>query len=552
MALAVTSGLLTGDLCNTDNWTGDPSAGLDTDFQIEGTGCIGIDVDIETHQIFGAAQTAIDLTSNFIYAWMLSFSASTLDTKAAGGMQLLVEDSAGNQSGWYVGGSDNYNGGWEVFSCSTAITPDWNNGTVATLTDIVKFGVGWKNTAKSKLTQNCFIDWIRYGTGAALTITGTNTTAGSGWSEAQTLDLAGTHGIIRAIPGGYLLKGPIDIGDSVGTLTTNFSDVGSVVTFDDQPVGDAQYKIVQAGNGTGTTDVALGTVVGSGDDRQGVNGNIISSIGPAWEWDSATDIADLDSTYLYSCTFRNAHAGIAIDDNAKTSLISCTFINCGELNPGATNNGAELLSCFIIDPEGTVNNYGLLFPQAPSASVLTHNAKKMNFVTSGTPTTQYMVRFTDASDYSITWDQFNFFGVFTSGTIQHGRNEGLNADITIEVVNGGNVDDTEFTNTATGTVTANNAVALTVTVLDDETGLPIASTANVYIEIVSGHVELLNSAVNASGIATANYNFTGLQAISGWVREMSLTGTDYHPKPFSGTIGSTGFTLTVRLTPLPN
>ena len=552
MALAVTSGLTEWDNCDTSNWTGDPTVGTDTDFKIEGTGCIGVDVDIETHRVFGATKTAVDLSANFIYMWMLSFSASTLDTKAAGGMQICVEDSTGNQSAWYVGGSDNYTGGWEVFSCGTAQTPDWNSGTAATLTDIVKIGMGWKNTAKSKLTQNCFCDWIRYGTGSALTITGTNATAGAGWSEVESLDVAGTHGIVKAVPGGYLLKGPLQIGDSAGTGSTDFTDTGSVLNFDNQPVGDAQYKVVEAGNATGTTDLELGTVVGTGDNRQGVSGNLISSLGPAWEWDSATDIADIDSVNLYGCTFRNAHAGIFVDDNSKTSMVSCSLINSGELDPGTTNNGAELLSLFIIDPEGTTNNYGLLFPQTPSASVLTHNAKKINFVTSGTPTTQYMIRFIDASDYSVTFDEFNFFGVFTSGTLQHGRNEGLNADVTIEVVNGGNVDDTEFTNTATGTVTANNAVALTVTVLDDDTGLAIASTARVYIEIVSGHVELLNSAVNGSGVATANYNFTGSQAISGWVREMSQSGTDYHPKDFSGTIESTGFSLTVRLTPLSN
>ena len=550
MALAVTSGLTEWDDCDTSNWTGDPTVGVDTDFKREGTGCIGIDVDIETHHMFGAAKTAVDLSSNYLYCWLLSFSASTLDTKALGGMQIAVEDGSGNQSYWYVGGSDTYTGGWEVFSCSTAATPDGNNGTNATLTNIVKVGVGFKNTAKSKLTQNCFVDWVRYGTGPALTVTGTNTTVGDGWSEAQTLDSTGAHGIIKAIPGGYLLKGPIQIGDSAGTGTTDFTDVGASLVFDNLPVGDAQYKVSVAGNATGTTYVELGSVVGTGDDRQGVNGNSIKSIGPAWEWDSATDIADLDSVHLYGCSFRNAHAGIGLDDNTKTSAISTQFLNCGEINPGTTNDGAELLSCFVIDPEGTANNYGLLFPQTPAVGILTHNCKKMNFITSGTPATQYMVRFTDASDYSVTFDEFSFFGVYTSGTIQHGRNEGLNADVTIEVVTAGNVDDTDFTNTASGTVTANNAVPVTVTVLDDDTGLPIATTARVYIELVVGGTEILNSAVNASGVATANYNYSGDVDIVGWVREMSLTGTDYHPRDIGGTIESSGFSLTVRLKPL--
>ena len=545
MALAVTSGLTEWDDCDVDDWTGDPSVGLEEDFHIEGVGCLGMDVDIETHHVFGAAVTAVDLSADFIYMWMFSFTASTLDTKAAGGMQICVEDSSGNQSGWYVGGSDNYTGGWEVFCCSCAETPDWNNGTVATLTDVVKVGVGWKNTAKSKLALNCFWDWIRHGTGAALTITGTNTTAGDGWSEAAALDLAGTHGIIKAVKGGYLLKGPLQIGDSAGTGSTDFTDEGSVLNFDDQPVGEAQYKITQAGNGTGTTDLRLGAVVGTGDDRQGVNGNIIGSLGPAWEWDSQTDIADLDACLLYGTTFKNAHAGIGLDDNSKTTVISFTALNCGEIDPGSTNDGAELLSVFIIDPNGTTNNYGLLFPQTVAASALDHNCKKLNFITSGTPTTQYMTRFTDSSDYAVTWDQFNFFGVFTSGTLQHGRNEGTSADVTINVATNGNVDDTDFTNTSSGTVTANNVVTLNVTVKDiDGVAIQTAQTA-IYTKV--GGTQLMNEDTTAGGLASEAYNYSGNIDVFVKVRKSSTGTTRYRSVSSPQTINADGLNVTITL-----
>ena len=151
MALTVSSGLTEIDDCDTDNWTGDPSVGLDTDFQIEGTGCIGMDVDIETIAAISSAFTAADYSSRILYFWLFSFTASTLDTKAAGGIQIGVQDGSGNQSFWYVGGSDNYSGGWEVFSVNLATTPDRNNGTNATLTNVTNVVVAFKNTAKSKL-----------------------------------------------------------------------------------------------------------------------------------------------------------------------------------------------------------------------------------------------------------------------------------------------------------------------------------------------------------------------------------------------------------------
>ena len=119
--------------------------------------------------------------------------------------------------------------------------------------------------------------------------------------------------------------------------------------------------------------------------------------------------------------------------------------------------------------------------------------------------------------------------------------------ITVDVTGG---DTPSVRNTAGSTTTVNNTVPVTVTVLDDDTGSPIATTARVYIERVSDGLEVLSSAVNGSGVATANYDYSGDAAIVGWAREMSLTGTDYHPRDFSGTIEATGFSLTVRLRPL--
>ena len=88
MVLTVASALTEIDDCDTDNWTGDPSIGLDTDFQREGTGCIGMDVDIETITAVSSSFTAANYTGRILYFWMFSFTASTLDLKSAGGMHL--------------------------------------------------------------------------------------------------------------------------------------------------------------------------------------------------------------------------------------------------------------------------------------------------------------------------------------------------------------------------------------------------------------------------------------------------------------------------------
>lgn len=549
MALTVTSGLTELDDLNTDNWTGDPTVGIDNDFQIYETGCTGIDVDIETQHMFGATQTAASYANRVLYVWMLSFSASTLDIKANGGIRIALSDGT-NESYWYVGGSDTYAGGWEVFTCNTAVTPDANNGTNANLASITNWGVGFKNTAKSKLSQNCFVDWYRWGSigAAALTISGTNTTAGDGWSEVQSGDDTGIFGIIRAQKGSYILKGPVQFGDSAGTASTDFTDyIGSTVVFDNFPVGDVHYNITIAGNGTGTTDAQFGSVVGTGDARQGVLGTSFSTTGPLWEWDSATDIADLDGVEMYGCSLTGAGAGVGLDDNTKTKVISSTFTNCGAVDLGSTNNGAEVLNCFIIDPDGATNNYGLNFPQTPSVGELTHNAKNINFITSGTPTTQYMLSFPYTGDYSISVVGFKFFGSYTSGTLWHGINTGTNADITINATSSDPVQ-AEFSSTAGGTVTVVNTVTLSVTVQDAGDG-SLLEDVLISIRNASTNALVSQGRTNASGVYTdSSYNYGGDLAVNIETRKSSPGDTRYIPKKDGATIISTGLTSTVQLT----
>lgn len=542
MALTVTSGLTEYNDCDSiTGWT--LGSTLDTDFKIEGTGCLGDDVDITTSHYTGPAMTAVDMsvgsgTPRTIYAYMLCMTANTLDTKAAGGLRIVLEDGSGNQSYWYVGGSDTYPGGWEVFTCNTTVTPNANNGTACNLTNVTKIGVGFKNTAKSKLPNNCFWDWVRYGSGPALTITGTNTSAGVGWSEVLSQDNSNVFGIIKGQRDGYVLKGPIQIGDSAGSSSTNFSDLGSAVVFDNMPVGDTAYEIVIAGNSTGTTDVELGSVVGTGDARQGTQGNNISSAGGAWGWDSATDIADLDSVNLYGCTFKNAKRGINLDDGTKTSVISGAAINCGEINPGSTSNGAEVLNYNIIDPTGLTNNYGLLFPQTPSAGTLTHNCKNINFITTGTPSTQYMTRFTYTGDYTVSWTGFKFFGSYTSGTLWHGLNSGTNADIVISVTDG-NASESEFSNTASGTVTVNNDVSFSLS--------NVVSGTTLYMEATSGGAMSAGEVIlGPLTISTDPYSTTvpGSQPFKALLANAS-GGTKYQPILFEDTTGS-GFSRRIE------
>lgn len=107
-----------------------------------------------------------------------------------------------------------------------------------------------------------------------------------------------------------------------------------------------------------------------------------------------------------------------------------------------------------------------------------------------------------------------------------------------------------YTDDNGNTWTAPTSVTVQVTVLDDTTGSPIASTAHVYIADTATKTQIMSQAVNGSGVASIPYDYTVDVPIVGWAREFNIAGTDYVQKDFTGTIEASGFNLTVRLEPL--
>lgn len=551
MALTVTSNM-TIYSCVGDGECGSSFAGVptnETEWPIYGAACLGQDVDAETVYITGQTSLGgLDWSNGvFVYAWFLCLTVNTLATKSAGGFRIGLRDST-NYSYWYVGGSDTYNGGWERFGFNTLQSPDYSPGTPADLTNVQVIRIGWTCTAKSRLSDNCFVDLVQYGTAPLLTITGTTATTGNGWIEAAAADFAaGPYGIIRREGNNIILKGPIEIGDSSGTGSVDFSDYNTSVYWDDQQVSDGVYGITIAGNSTGSTNVQIGNVYGSGDNRQGISGNLIKTNGPTWWWDSSTYISYISTIKLYGCTFVNAEDGFKMDGlstAANSSAISCTWINCYGPETGSSNNGAEILNSNIIDPTGSTDNYGLIFEQTPSGGELIHNTSNINFVTSGSPSTVYMTNFSYSGDYELDWDNFIFNGTYTSSTIQHGINSGTNADIIINALNNTNADETEFTNTASGTVDVTASVPVKVTV---KTKNNVAiSGAQVSVHLTTG-TEIVNTDSDGSGEVQTSFSGTTPASVIIRVRKTS-TGTRYTNYSSTGIIQTnTGLDTTAVL-----
>ena len=102
-----------------------------------------------------------------------------------------------------------------------------------------------------------------------------------------------------------------------------------------------------------------------------------------------------------------------------------------------------------------------------------------------------------------------------------------------------------------GTITDVNGVRSSVTisieVLDEDTGLPIENA----------RVEILNSITkariidpletDASGTVSTTIIYSQDINIEGWVRQFDLSGNDYVPKDYNGTITNNGFNLLITL-----
>ena len=160
MALTV-SGYTQVFNCDSDGMDAGYGA-LDTDLSAEGSGCLKVKVSSTTSSIgkYDYGGTGGTNLTGYHFAMYL-FVAGTWDLQSNGGVCLYAEDTSGNYSLWYVGGSDKtYPGrnGFQLYTIDLGNTnPDENSGTFdvtntrylgfrcATTSKAVKENVFWDN-----------------------------------------------------------------------------------------------------------------------------------------------------------------------------------------------------------------------------------------------------------------------------------------------------------------------------------------------------------------------------------------------------------------------
>lgn len=461
---------------NCDAITGWSGGALDTEKMREGTGCLGAKVSAALGIVYKYDQGGaggVDMTGQHFFVWMMS--TSTIDTLANGGMRIYAEDTSGAWIEWWVGGSDNYGGGWQRFCASSGAIGQLTSGTYNPALHRY-IGIRFKTTGKSTV-NNTFWDFLHYGSGIKIKSAATDNIT---WQDVFAADDAAAYGIVSKLRGMFFIQGRLEFGDT-GSGDIDFLDTSQIVLFQDSlRVASTLYQVIIQGNAAGTTNFQLGLKSG----ESGISGCILKSGGATKFSIIATD-TNIDELKLYGCTFLDAGT-ISLPPNATGREI----LNCG------FEAGAEVLADTCI-----VKNCNFISPdnRGVRMSSITHNTTSCNFINC-----THGVHVNNIGTYTFNALMFsgNTYDIENSST-------GL---VTVNATNGANP--TTFENTGGGSVTILNPKTLTVTVKDSSTN-PIQG-AQVWIQkdlADAGFGHEGNPFTSAAGNNQGDVDFVVTQAV---------------------------------------
>lgn len=497
-----------------------------------------------------------------IRLWINSSAAPAYaDIASNGGLQISLGDGT-NTDYFYIGGSDTYGGGWQQFVIYSGNTPDVDNS--ANHSAITEVGFRMATTSKPRnVPANLWLDAWNYGDG--FTVTGGTSGDEIDWSHIATVDAASAYGIVSEVDGVYFLSGEITIGD--GISTTYFSPAGQIAVFKDLTVLSTLYKIIFFDDASALTniDIQSGAWSAAGTQRFTLDA-------------SETTI---NSFTVNGLQMSKGAAGTAF--HAGATVTSNVFNDCLQIDPststfqlntitGYTGTGSAILgpssttnfkdNIYIDNTDGTndpsaiefdtVGSYELSGDSFSGNDFDILNSDNASTITAGSfvVTRGYKILTVGSTDYTLIGSPDNVVGTKFVAT---GVGAGTGTATEVLVINKSDgANPTTASNTGTNADTLFvGSVPVTITVIDEVTGLAIATTPRVTIQKDSDKSDIDIAAVNGSGVYSYSHTGTTPLDIVGWVRENNVVGTDYVPKDFSGTITASGFSLTVALTPLP-
>jgi hypothetical protein len=477
-----------------------------------------------------------------VFIWLNFTTPGILDLIANHGIYLMLGDSDTTFNCYVIGGSDaldKYNGGWTRFVLDPRKTPSFTIGGGAAINAINRFGVGVETVGSSR-ADNLFIDRIDVGWG--LRIYGTSV---DGWAdviEADMNTLANVYGILQEKDGIYFAHGRLEVGDNVGTGATAFEDTDRIIRWVSQQyylsgewvdmIGDDFFQMSIVSNSSAITAFSDGIIVGSGDTARGRNGSTFLGSDLHITTVDLDDGNNADNTLtLYGTTFRYMDGGISGGGDTDHKMYGCVIDQCSIFDPG----GGVVIRNTTFSGTRDENFGGSALKWATNM-----NIKNSNFIANTAAVDDpHAILHVASGLYQYDNLQFagNEYDIMFSGALSSDflTIESLNTanPSTYEVIVGSGVD-------------IQNAVFLNVDVKDD-VGAVISGVA-VAIYTASGiPTQLMNEYTNVLGRAQESYNYLGDMPISIKLRKSSPSSSRYFPVNTTGTIGATGFGVTVTM-----
>jgi hypothetical protein len=503
----------------------------DTDFPIQGTVHASL-----TMNTTGKAGVLVPgnaftwVSGEYLFGWIIWLAPAAIATKASGGLAMICGSSASVFDVHYVGGSDYGSypyGGWQNFAVDPERTPDENAGTPTAYHYV---GAGANVLSAVSKGNPLGFDAFRYGRGEFRVAGGS---VGDGYASflnaAETAGMAFTNdtntnrwGLFQQIEGGFKFKGHMILGY---VSATEFVDANKSIVVDVTGEVGSDFNKIEIRNASSIIDLTNIAITQLG-------------VGATYATASQCNFVATDNATISfdTCVFTDLSTFVFNAGTNPNTIVGSTFRRCGLITTG----GASFAACNFDTPSGAV---GVTASSPANAALITASAFNSDGTGNGLEITG------TAADMALTDVDFNGY----STTVDADKAIYVNiatGTMEISISGGSGVTADSHVRTAGATVTVASSVPVTITVLDDSTGSPIATTARVTILNDATKAELDSAAVNASGVYSYSYTGGTPLDISGWVREFSLTGTDYIQQEFSGEITSNGFSLTIRLVPI--
>jgi len=539
MAVATyTSDLATINDCSStstpDTWaeptgmTAGTTISAQTDFYIEGAACISkITNATGTSGVgFPDASGATTLPSGeAFWFWIYHIGAKALQTRANGGLQVIVGNTLANYYAFYLEGSDTYViGGWKRVPIDPTLTGNdadgfaFRNRTQGTPDGTwAAYGGGLVSIA-SVAGPSVGVDYVAYGRDLLVEFGGGGDPVAT-FSSIATNDATNARGQFQLNNGAYYQQGLLILGSA--TNAVDFRDTaGAAVFIEKTPKVASAFNEIEIRNASSRVDWGAVSFTALGLQSRGKL--------------TITNNADVN---IDACSFTGMDT---FSLQAGTDILNSTFRGCNAITaPGSNLSGTQVLV-----PTVAANTSALIWNVNTDPNGLLDN---MTF-SKGT-NAHHAIEFGTALvlPMSITLTGINFTGFSaTEG--------GTNGDETLHIK------DTEGTLTinlveCTGnigyrtegaTVVISASVPITVTV-KDKAGFAI-SGVRTGVYLTSDRTEVINLDTNGSGVASGS--FTGSTPAECEVRCRKASSTD-NPKyiAFSSiqTISTTGLDFAVTM-----